>query len=800
MKCAHSWHVPALFLVAAVALFGCGNAKNSAGGESSATDVATTDDATLDAAAGTDVSAADSPPEEADARADAEADADAQTDAVADEEAFADAADAQTDAAAEVDSADAADAEVAGNDVEIADAGGTDAAPGTDAETVDVDAGSDAEIADVAAGTDAEFGTDVEIADVAVGTDAEIADVAAGTDAEIADDSAGTDASSGTDALAGTDAESGTDAASGTDAVAGTDAAEDADDAADDAGADLDAPPACKPGDCDDGQPCTTDGCGADGKCAHGANSLDCSDGNACTGEDKCADGLCSGTLISCDDGNVCTLDSCAKDTGCKHDGVPGACDDGNVCTPKDSCALGICQGGTPTSCDDGNSCTSDSCDPISGCKHANLSGPCSDSSACTAGDSCKNGACSSGDVLPCADENTCTVDSCSAEFGCTHTHDTATCGTAFLGNIVSLDYDGIEDNAGDKYVVDVATYTQHMKYLHDHGYTVMTFRKFLEYVNAPDFEQKGLPNKPVVLFSDVNSQTFVTNAKPILDGYGFHATLAIQISQLGQSWSMTTATLKDLEEDGYEVASHSWTHEDMTLSLPGTWDKEIGQARKYLMDLGFKAENYAYPYGSWNDDIIAQVKAAGFTAARGTGSEDIRGGGYATFDPARRFHVGCALPKVNTTMAEFLSFADNPHLELEDLYTVVQDAGTLDAIGRGDFEHDHLGSIYLADKGDRVKVKLLIYQAGTYEFSLRVKTGGPGAQQSSDAGYAYRLNGKLVSFTSSGPFVDEPPSITWGYHHLPQVQLNPGFVELDIEVLQDWAALVDWLDIVKVP
>ncbi|MDP6942937.1 MAG: hypothetical protein QF464_02210, partial [Myxococcota bacterium] len=201
-----------------------------------------------------------------------------------------------------------------------------------------------------------------------------------------------------------------------------------------------------KPANCEDHNPCTSDGCEPTSGCFHMPAPGDCDDGDLCTTDDSCVDGACVGVdnpsctcesdqdCASKEDGNLCngTLtcvdDSCLVDTSsvvdcsavaqgltaCQEvscipttgncvvkaslDGTP--CDDFSVCTTTDYCLAGQCAGITP-GCDDGNPCTSDVCDPEAGCEYGPLSGvPCDDKNACTIEDSCLEGLCS-GDTNP---------------------------------------------------------------------------------------------------------------------------------------------------------------------------------------------------------------------------------------------------------------------------------------------------------------------------------------------------------------------------------------------------------------
>jgi hypothetical protein len=155
------------------------------------------------------------------------------------------------------------------------------------------------------------------------------------------------------------------------------------------------------------------------------SGDADCDDHNACNGVETCDAGHCVlGTPPNCDDNNPCTID-CEAAVGCvsvkEPDGT--SCDDGNQCTRNDTCQNGVCVGGPPRTCSDGNDCTSDACDPAHGCTHTTLPNgtACEDGNACTAGDICIRGFCASGAAVDCNDLNPCTADSCNPLTGCLH-------------------------------------------------------------------------------------------------------------------------------------------------------------------------------------------------------------------------------------------------------------------------------------------------------------------------------------------------------------------------------------------
>ena len=221
------------------------------------------------------------------------------------------------------------------------------------------------------------------------------------------------------------------------------------------------------------GSDCLANECNGDtGECAlvPVADGAGCDDGELCTSGDSCLGGECVGVPISCDDGNVCTDDLCDDFTGCKHLVNIQPCEDGNPCTDNDVCKVGKCQGGSPTECDNGNECTEDGCDPVLGCTHFPLEGPCNDGNACTKSDKCVAGVCT-GSALYCDDGEACTLDSCDPDKGCVF-QPTEDCGDVTVAPAFTLtDYNPISPTFQQE-VSPVAEYEGlvYMFMLHDPG------------------------------------------------------------------------------------------------------------------------------------------------------------------------------------------------------------------------------------------------------------------------------------------------------------------------------------------
>ncbi len=178
--------------------------------------------------------------------------------------------------------------------------------------------------------------------------------------------------------------------------------------------------------------PCLLASCDPEsGKCTFvaGPDFAPCEDGDLCTLGDACSAGSCAaGASVNCNDGNPCTEDSCSSDSGCKHSPNSAACSDQDACTVGDKCQAGLCVPGTPLACDDANSCTLDTCTPEVGCTHAPLQGACDDANGCTQGDTCVASVCKPGMPVDCNDGNLCTDDVCNPAAGCVHSLNSNPC------------------------------------------------------------------------------------------------------------------------------------------------------------------------------------------------------------------------------------------------------------------------------------------------------------------------------------------------------------------------------------
>jgi len=99
---------------------------------------------------------------------------------------------------------------------------------------------------------------------------------------------------------------------------------------------------------------------------------------------------------------------------------------------------------------------------------------------------------------------------------------------------------------------------------------------------------------------------TFITQytiAKPLFDSKNIKATLMVRTSNAGKSeYFMSWAQLKEMHDDGWEIASHTVNHINLKNADESAIRYELSRSKAELKEHGFQnVTNFAYPY-NWYD------------------------------------------------------------------------------------------------------------------------------------------------------------------------------------------------------
>ena len=118
--------------------------------------------------------------------------------------------------------------------------------------------------------------------------------------------------------------------------------------------------------------------------------------------------------------------------------------------------------------------------------------------------------------------------------------------------------------------------------------------------------------SKAVMLtFGDTLKSQF-TNAKPILDKYGFKGSFFITCLWVGSDKArMTWQDILALQMDGQNIESKTMTHRRMTNLSPNDLNYEVAGSKKCLADHGINATIFATTHGNeWNNATVINAIA----------------------------------------------------------------------------------------------------------------------------------------------------------------------------------------------
>ncbi|HEY1960685.1 MAG TPA: polysaccharide deacetylase family protein [Polyangiaceae bacterium] len=126
----------------------------------------------------------------------------------------------------------------------------------------------------------------------------------------------------------------------------------------------------------------------------------------------------------------------------------------------------------------------------------------------------------------------------------------------------------------------------------------------------TPSKSQSCLPltRGMLTITMDDSYESQDTLAKPVLDKYGYKATIYNITRQLDQYGDLPFA--KDLASDGMETGSHTVTHPDLTTLDAQDLDDELRLSQQYLLaNVGSPVASFATPMGNYNPTVLAAIK-----------------------------------------------------------------------------------------------------------------------------------------------------------------------------------------------
>lgn len=167
---------------------------------------------------------------------------------------------------------------------------------------------------------------------------------------------------------------------------------------------------------------------------------------------------------------------------------------------------------------------------------------------------------------------------------------------------------------------ISLDRFRQHLQTLKQGGYNVVTLGKVAHQLKAGT-----LPERTAVITIDDAFSSFYDNGIPLLQEFGYPATLFVTSDLVGRAGYLSWDQLRELQTLGIEIGNHSAAHQHYTYREAGEsqqqWLTRVREdlqrsQQAFATHLGEKPALLAYPYGEFTPEVIAVVQQLGFTGA----------------------------------------------------------------------------------------------------------------------------------------------------------------------------------------
>lgn len=188
----------------------------------------------------------------------------------------------------------------------------------------------------------------------------------------------------------------------------------------------------------------------------------------------------------------------------------------------------------------------------------------------------------------------------------------------AHKDHIVCFVYHRFDDGRYPSTNIPADVFRGQLAYLKQNNFTVWTMGRAVHAINM----QEDIPPRTVVLTIDDGYQSFYENGLPLLEEFGYTATVYLNTVHVGHNAYMDWDEVRDAQRRGMEIGNHSHAHGHF-LNITDPEEREeqffadLNTAQAIFFDsLGFSPDLYSYPYGEYGPVLKDALKHAGFTSA----------------------------------------------------------------------------------------------------------------------------------------------------------------------------------------
>jgi peptidoglycan/xylan/chitin deacetylase (PgdA/CDA1 family) len=161
--------------------------------------------------------------------------------------------------------------------------------------------------------------------------------------------------------------------------------------------------------------------------------------------------------------------------------------------------------------------------------------------------------------------------------------------------------------------IVDPSNFAAELAALKHAGYHTITQAQLFDAL----YKGAALPPKPIMISVDDGYVDDVRTILPELKRLHMVGTFFVITGRMSEPGFLDASQIRELDRSGMDVGDHTAHHVDLRLLTAPELRSETSGSRQVLQKvLGHPVYYFAYPFGAYNDTVIAAVRAAGFTMA----------------------------------------------------------------------------------------------------------------------------------------------------------------------------------------
>ena len=172
---------------------------------------------------------------------------------------------------------------------------------------------------------------------------------------------------------------------------------------------------------------------------------------------------------------------------------------------------------------------------------------------------------------------------------------------------------------------VSLSSFREQVAWLHSEGYKSVTVQELRDVL----LKKKKLLGKRVLFTFDDGYHSLYTHGLTVLSEYGFTATLFLSTAYIGHAYGLKDFAfvnhdrqlswdeISTLSANGWSIQSHGNNHVKMTSIDIKALAEEVRISKAIIEEnLGTVVDEFAFPYGIYNKNVLDQLKLAGYKFA----------------------------------------------------------------------------------------------------------------------------------------------------------------------------------------